>query len=125
MKAPRDSYCVGITWIFSPNPPLVHPSRRARAGVWAIFRPLLALFRPSRASPGRLLAPGPRLGPLWRWLTQDVTWIRQEETGDLKAAASPPSAHEHLSASDYSRQVLDEYARARSEMPAIPGGMTR
>jgi 3-deoxy-D-manno-octulosonic-acid transferase len=31
-----------------------------------------------------------RLGRLWEWLIRDVTFISQQETGDLKLAAAPP-----------------------------------
>jgi 3-deoxy-D-manno-octulosonic-acid transferase len=32
------------------------------------------------------------IGPVWRWLTKDITWIPQAETGDLKLSAPlPPS----------------------------------
>ena len=31
-----------------------------------------------------------QLGPIWRWLTKDITWIPQAETGDLKMASSLP-----------------------------------
>lgn len=36
------------------------------------------------ARPGRGTARWRRIGPLWRWLTQGVHFISQEETGDLK-----------------------------------------
>jgi tetraacyldisaccharide 4'-kinase len=47
------------------------------------------------AKNGRGQARWKQLGPVWRWLTKDITWIPQAETGDLKMASPlpPPCVH--------------------------------
>lgn len=44
------------------------------------------------ARPGRGTSRWRRLGPLWRWLTWGVTFVSQEETGDLKLATQLQAA---------------------------------
>ncbi|MCK6507983.1 tetraacyldisaccharide 4'-kinase [Myxococcota bacterium] len=44
------------------------------------------------ARPGRGTSRWRRLGPAWRWLTWGVTFVSQEETGDLKLATQLSSA---------------------------------
>ena len=44
------------------------------------------------AKNGRGQARWKRFGPIWRWLTKDITWIAQAETGDLKMSAPVPQA---------------------------------
>lgn len=44
------------------------------------------------ARPGRGTSRWRRLGPLWRWLTREVHFVSQEETGDLKLSVELQAA---------------------------------